>query len=97
MEFNIVDFLQCFKSFFTYPVPLGVDILVVSILFVGFYILQDNRRKDYVTTQQHSSDTNALLQNTIKDKEKTILERQKRIKKLEKRLDFCQKHHKGGK
>lgn len=90
MNFNIVDFLECFKDFFSYPVPLGVDILIVALIFCGFYVLQNNRRKDYVTTQNHSSNTNSMLQKTIKDKENTIRE-------LEKRLDFCQAHHKGGK
>ena len=84
---GIVNVLKCFKEFFSYPIPLGIDLLVVIIVTILFYQLQDNRRKDYVANQKHSSATNKMLQKTIKDKEKTIRNRERRIYKLEERLD----------
>jgi len=94
---SILQILEAFKDFLSFPVPLGVDILLLILSFLGLQKLQESRRKDFNTTQNQSDKTNKMLQKTIKDKEKTILTRNARITELETRLDFCQENHKGGK
>uniref|UniRef100_UPI00359C1021 hypothetical protein n=1 Tax=Lactococcus garvieae TaxID=1363 RepID=UPI00359C1021 len=97
LGFNIVELLDSFKSFFTFPVPLGVDILLLILGFIGLLRLQESRREDFKTTQKQSDKTNKILQKIIKDKEKTICTRNARITELESRLDFYQKNHTGRK
>lgn len=69
---KLVDFLELFKEFFNFPVPLGVCILVVYGLMYLFSKLQDSRRKDYELSYKY-------LHKIINSQEEIINNRNVRI------------------
>lgn len=75
-----MEWLNLFKDFFGFNVPLAICILVAIGIYNLFSKLQEERRKDYDITFKSQA-------RLIKELNKTISDRNQRISDLEKLLD----------
>ena len=74
-----MEWLNLFKDFFWFNVPLAICILVALGIYNLFSKLQEERRKDYDITFKSQA-------RLIKELNKTISDRNQRISDLEKLL-----------
>lgn len=76
----MLNFINIFKDFFSYPIPLGVCVLIAVLLSIAVKYILESHRKSFKIAQEHKD---KLIEQMMVLEDKA----QKRIEELESKLD----------